>query len=436
MFQGMKMISKAWGYENISYAAIGMDHSNAIKLAVMTEAPDAHIVDCSIHVDRGFKKNSIRLLKKEHYETFRGHLRMMKSITDEDLFRLFTTCVMADWRKKKEFPFAEWFEEVYLNTNWRDGCFYAGAARSPGMPNHNQCDEAMNRSLKRVMKKKASVEHFIEVSLPDMLQHLRLHYSFRSINRGPIDQLQRLRDGHIHRDVLEKAQTLILASQKNLPGSYIGRGPNRQKVWYVNSSGFMYQEYSDTNAVTKVRTDNFKKHEHGLTITEFEARYLSLHVVKRINMTVNERDTYRLVCTCAGFWDNNTLCAHIVAVYHVLNAINIFSMLQKLMAVRKRGRPTNRELALERDKDIDPLSIRPQDWRGADVYDPHLGHGMVFSWRLIPESHGGAAWNARFPNSPDGQGHEVEFYLEPFKSVLEGYRAYRNRCVHVDQECA
>jgi hypothetical protein len=338
--------------------------------------------------------------------------------------------------------FADWFEFIYVPEAWDNGCFFAGAAGAPGMPNHNQCDESLNRSIKRFVITKASVEHWIGVSIPDMLQHFRLHYSFRTISRGAVDQLHRIKTGHIHRDVLEKAQCLVLASEKNMPPQSAMRNGVRHYMWYINSSHYHYEEFGDLNAVTKTRIAQFKKLVPGLTVAEFGVKYLSMHVVRQLDMTVDGVQSYRLVCDCANFWNCNVLCAHILAVYHTKNRVNIWDLLSKLMATRKRGRPTNREKALERDKDIDVMSLRPQDWRGSSVYDPLHGHGKVFSYRPVPEN-GGIVWNIRFLQSPDGvvgiDGTgvlECEMNPDEFRLALDLHRQWEKRASRTDMHCA
>lgn len=84
-----------------------------------------------------------------------------------------------------------------------------------GISHHNQCDESLFRSIKRVIRTKATVEHFWERSVPDLLQHESLHFAFDSVSRGAEDQEARLETGHIHRDILEKAQ-MFLYHEKNI----------------------------------------------------------------------------------------------------------------------------------------------------------------------------------------------------------------------------
>jgi hypothetical protein len=85
-----------------------------------------------------------------------------------------------------------------------------------GIANHNQCDESLFRSIKRIIRTKSTVEHFWERSVPDLLQHESLHFAFDSVNRGAEDQRARVATGHIHRDTLEKAMMYINHDNKNI----------------------------------------------------------------------------------------------------------------------------------------------------------------------------------------------------------------------------
>jgi hypothetical protein len=75
------------------------------------------------------------------------------------------------------------------------------------------------------MAPRATTEFFIKQSIPDMLSHIRLHYSYeeRKVVRDCADPLVRVRDGHIHRDVLAKANDLLLDAKKNIK-HYKGNG--------------------------------------------------------------------------------------------------------------------------------------------------------------------------------------------------------------------
>ena len=84
-----------------------------------------------------------------------------------------------------------------------------------GISHHNQCDESLFRSIKRELKTKATVEHFFEHSIPDMLRHLALSYSVPVVCRGTTDQRSRVQNGHIHRDVLEKALLYCQSFRQN-----------------------------------------------------------------------------------------------------------------------------------------------------------------------------------------------------------------------------
>jgi hypothetical protein len=86
------------------------------------------------------------------------------------------------------------------------------------------------------------------------------------------------------------------------------------------------------------------------------------------------RGNFRL--ECAYFWSGNSHCAHIVAVYHRIGIINVFDMVVNLAPMRKRGRPTTREKALEQDLDMD--YVKPARWRKQAIRQPEYLTGHVY----------------------------------------------------------
>ena len=223
-------MANSLGYSEITIQAVGMDHSQACLNAAKA-AGAACVVDCSVHVDRGMFKNRGRLKKGDYLETALQHVRMLVSITDRETFDYGAQVVLSQWKTDGEEEFADWFESVYLAEDWDGGSFFAGAGGVPGSAkdfyvarvtnvitgiiHHNQCDESLFRSIKRNLKMKASVEHFFEHSIPEMLHHLAINYSVSAVCRGTEDQITRVRDGHIHRDVLEKALLYCQAFSSN-----------------------------------------------------------------------------------------------------------------------------------------------------------------------------------------------------------------------------
>lgn len=85
-----------------------------------------------------------------------------------------------------------------------------------GIGHYNQCDESLFRSIKRIIRTKATVEHFWERSVPELLQHESLHFAHDSVYRGAQDQRTRVQTGHIHRDILEKAMMYLNHADKNI----------------------------------------------------------------------------------------------------------------------------------------------------------------------------------------------------------------------------
>ena len=138
-----------------------------------------------------------------------------------------------------------------------------------------------------------------------------------------------------------------------------------------------------------------------------------------------------LVCSCAGFWNNGSMCSHILAVYHLKGAvlisffilhnwydtwcaighINVHELVSGLMPVRKRGRPKNCSRALEREDDLDVLALRPGDWRKSPIRHVDYGMGFVVDYRIKPDTKRTVVWRVRFPDSPGGEQDSMSLKL-------------------------
>jgi hypothetical protein len=217
MFKVLHALAGTLGFPSLTIQAVGMDHSYSIRNAAIETGGAEGVVDCSIHVDRGIMKNRDKLQNPENLDTVRSHFRMLVRITNREIFDRGVAVVLADWRDNlNEDVFAAWFEDIYLNDDWGNGSFHAGAGGVPGIASHNQCDESLFRSIKRIIRTKATVEHFWERSVPELLQHESLHFAHDIVNRGAENQLARVQTGHIHRDILEKAMMYLNHADKNI----------------------------------------------------------------------------------------------------------------------------------------------------------------------------------------------------------------------------
>jgi hypothetical protein len=167
------------------------------------------------------------------------------------------------------------------------------------------------------------------------------------------DQQKRVREGHLHRDLLEKAFWVLRAVDQNVYACRTGTGKAKTAAWYMNSTDFHWAEGVDENVVTLSRVDKFFKSVTSkmYSVEEFKTRYRSLREIKKVSQVINGRLTFRLVCDCVAYWNSNSHCAHVVLVYHILGVIDVCRLMGDLMTVRKHGRPTTSEMALERNRD-------------------------------------------------------------------------------------
>ena len=87
-------------------------------------------------------------------------------------------------------------------------------------------------------------------------------------------------------------------------------------------------------------------------------------------------------------------------------------MMSTLAPVRKRGRPTTREKALEYDRDLEKgvRQIKPSAWLQQDIRHPEHKSGMVYDTRSY-KKHGElvTVWNVTFQDAPGGpKDYEME----------------------------
>jgi hypothetical protein len=143
----------------------------------------------------------------------------------------------------------------------------------------------------------------------------------------------------------------------------------------------------DKDAVTMKRIKDFNTvTDKKSSVKDFIQRHRTLHAVRQEFSRNGDPKAFRLICCCANFWNNNSHCSHVLAVYHFLGIINIFDMMSGLNPCRKRGRPTRSEKALEKDRDsqepLDVMSIKPGKWRKQPVRHQEYLNGMAYQARF------------------------------------------------------
>jgi hypothetical protein len=111
-------------------------------------------------------------------------------------------------------------------------------------------------------------------------------------------------------------------------------------------------------------------------------------------------------------------------VYHQLKVINVFNLMTSLKPPKKRGRPTIREKALERDEDLLSTHMlkKPHHYQNTPLYHSEYGLGAAYEAYIhINEK---PVWKVRFPKAPGGvqdfevRQPEMERYLMAFKSEI------------------
>jgi hypothetical protein len=195
--------------------------------------------------------------------------------------------------------------------------------------------------------------------------------------------------------------------------------PGAPKQYYVNSATY---KLNSSREVTKNRVQSFRT--AAKTATSFinlKLRYLSLHEVKQ---RANREDDY-FDCDCAAY-QHMCICGHVLVVHHVLGHIDVFREIAALQPARKRGRPTNRSRALERDDNMDVLALEPGDWRKQHVFHNTFGVGTVLSYHINQARV--TVWTVEFLNGDNSQVFEME--ADSLKVAIQEYKDYCTRRVH------
>lgn len=198
-------------------------------------------------------------------------------------------------------------------------------------------------------------------------------------------------------------------------------------VWFVNSSANIYEASTNCHAVTTVRIEklrNIETNKKMCSIEEFRYRHMGLHMVAR--MTCPDGASKRLECDCAYFWNCNTYCSHVVAVYHVMKVINIYDMMSSLKPARKRGRPTITEKALERDKDLlaTHMANKPFSMKKCGLWHPEYTLGFVYGTYTGPG--GKQVWEVRFTNAPGGE-QDFEVLQPELEKMVLAFEEQKNK---------
>ena len=175
-----------------------------------------------------------RLYDIDYISNIQEDFKLLKSITSTRLFDMALDLTLKKWYGHGETVFADWFKKIYCHEGWHGGrsfmasaagihvcaymflmlhlvCFYICMNIGiPGAANHNQAEESLWRALKRHLNIRATMEYFVAHSIPDMLRAIRLQYSHYVVTRQCNNQIHRIKNGHLHRDTLNNAYTLVI----------------------------------------------------------------------------------------------------------------------------------------------------------------------------------------------------------------------------------
>ena len=170
------------------------------------------------------------------------------------------------------------------------------------------------------------------------------------------------------------------------------------------------------------------------SVEDFKKRHMSLHQVTEVHCRGGDTPSVRLMCDCPYFWNSNTYCSHVVAIYHKKGVINVFDQMSSLRAVRKRGRPTTREKALERDMDagqLDDMDARPGYYKKTPIRHPVHLNGMIYHFRVKPNHE--VVWKVNFLDAPGGP-QRYEMNKVDVVAAIERYKEWYRQSSLIPQD--
>jgi hypothetical protein len=178
-------------------------------------------------------------------------------------------------------------------------------------------------------------------------------------------------NGHIHRDLLEKARNTAFEDKNTLRVTEA----DGSETFYVNGSMFLVQD-NKNNAVTAAKVESFNSvSKKASTFAQLIKRIMCMHVVRKV---VTDDGTVMYICDCISFQHSGYTCSHVLVCMHLDKFINIFDLLHRLEPVKRKGRPTKRSKGLERMKGVaDVETACPSTWRNCVIRHEEYKGGVV-----------------------------------------------------------
>ncbi len=284
---------------------------------------------------------------------------------------------MTEWRVQGETVFADWFQHIYLSSNW-DG-WWCGAAGIEGIAVTNNPLESYNRNLKRVIQKVMFFPRFINSGIPSILEEAVR--TPRIQRRDIMNKEVVIQTTNKPREMMEKA-LLILTKKQFL---------DKRSVVYFNSGSFVDIEVTDERsylfeiayAESKKSTSNILSSSNSWfeDVKTFHKKTDSFQHVKNLLRSLHRVAWNGTFCTCSCkmFQFTSYACSHVLVVYHLRH---VFDLVKNIIQDKnKPGRPSKRSKGLDIDAEI-VINFAYKDRR---VYSDEHGSGYIVDMKKKPK---------------------------------------------------
>lgn len=88
---------------------------------------------------------------KTYYGNIIKAVEQLAKSPTRQTFQVLSQVAVAQWRSNNEESYADWFESIYLRSDWGGGGWYCGAPPKLGIGRTNNALEILNRRIKRLV---------------------------------------------------------------------------------------------------------------------------------------------------------------------------------------------------------------------------------------------------------------------------------------------
>ena len=317
-----------------------LDHSNAIRNALLHCFPHIVIMSCWAHVLRNAriisgKRYDVRddknvIIGKEPYVT--GGTATFDDLLHPIIVRIhlaandfqFENLVAAF--KRKFYPicpaFVDHFIAVNCSKEWRN--WYQGASPINCLGSTANPLERYNGWIKSILDLASTITNFLNVGIVNLLKESNLKSdgiiwrSRTSYFSGGIQDFK----CRLNAQILSASDDLLCAGSK-------GNIAQVNLLTYMRSSHHLVTECTHFNAISEQTIKQFTKFSNSIVVGS-KISFEKLDVILGVHVVTECTDTGLLTCSCKHFRVFGR-CSHCAAKYHMQKKLDVFSLISVLV---------------------------------------------------------------------------------------------------------